>query len=76
MPQIAVMMRNSLQLMEIHFAAARLGVTVLNLNSNLTVEELTRQMETAGTCLAVCGDAFEDSVCSAAQDVPTLRVRL
>jgi uncharacterized membrane protein len=72
--QIAVMMRNSLQLMEIHFAAARLGVQVLNLNTNLTVEELTRQLDTADCCLVICGRAFHDSVYSAAGDLPGMQV--
>ena len=56
------MMQNSLELMTIHFAASRLGAVILNLNTNLTADELVWQLDTASCCVMICDDIFRETV--------------
>ena len=56
------MMQNSFELMLIHFAASRLGAVILNLNTNLTAEELVWQLDTASCSVLICDDIFKNTV--------------
>ena len=56
------MMQNSLELMTIHFAASRLGAVILNLNTNLTADELVWQLDMASCCVMICDDIFRETV--------------
>lgn len=68
-------MQNSLELMLIHFSASRLGAVVLNLNTNLSADELSLQLRSTGCSVLIADAIFESVAISALSEVPELSER-
>lgn len=63
--RIAVLMRNSETVQVLHFAVARLGAVVVNINTSVTAAELVRQTEAARVSVLVASRAFQATVTNA-----------
>jgi LysM repeat protein len=69
---IGVMLHNSPEVLELHFAAARVGAVVLSLNTRMTALELQRALKQAHVACLVAGEEFRAVVVEALRDRTTI----
>lgn len=73
---VAVMGRNSPELLTVFWAAMKLGATVTGINYTFTAREIAYQLNHSGARVAVVDDSFTDRIASLEEPVPALELKV